>query len=706
MARAGFGRKEEAGNAAVARVEAQMIEEARQQGRGGDSDSGTGTRWSAGAIGVGAAAVGYLSTLAVELAASKTEHTEDERIEAAKEEVRRQEEAALQRAQQEAAEQAAARAKIAAAAKVRREARAAAEREAVEQQAAKKAAEEKAAAAAAAERAAAAKARAAEHKAAVERAEAEATAKAEAERAAASEIAAAAERAAAAQERERREAADARAKQQADWWACPTCHEPSRELCEACTVSVHIPSGTSLGFGLDELDDEQLPRTWPRRLHVYIDETVPGSFAATHGLHVGLALTAINGAPTLDMHLQAVIELLRASAHDTLVLSFVPLSEVEPGKTPPAVEAPAATGAPQAIWQAREISTSGSDAKERPPFDPAAIGAGTVHGLKAQSDAADGEAHAKPNQDRGLVCWPYAGVADAALLAVFDGHGPHGERIAHFCMGQLARTLAKEEAATTSGSADPGQALRRAVVAIDGKLATCKEIVAMDHTGGAVTLAPTVVHRAGTTCTAVLLRGRSCWVAWSGDSRCVLGSRVSDGSLVAMELSDDHRPDAPGERRRLEKAGGIITAAGPGGKPPSRVFTRGAAARGVAMARSLGDLDMRQVGVIAEPEIRHVDISIDQGAVVSHGIGGEGEGRQDELLIVASDGVWEFIESQEACELVAKIEHASEAADALVQEAVRRWVQHEHGLYQDDITAIVVKLPLLARGSAAAAYTA
>ena len=69
----------------------------------------------------------------------------------------------------------------------------------------------------------------------------------------------------------------------------------------------------------------------------------------------------------------------------------------------------------------------------------------------------------------------------------------------------------------------------------------------------------------------------------------------------------------------------------------------------------------------------------------------------DLFVIVASDGVWEFIESEEACQLVAKYKSATEACSALVHEAAARWKRFE-GSYRDDITAIVAFLPFLEAG--------
>ena len=50
--------------------------------------------------------------------------------------------------------------------------------------------------------------------------------------------------------------------------------------------------------------------------------------------------------------------------------------------------------------------------------------------------------------------------------------------------------------------------------------------------------------------------------AWAGDSRMVLGRQATneDGQtyLEAIELSQDHKPDNPGECQRIREAGGRV----------------------------------------------------------------------------------------------------------------------------------------------------
>lgn len=63
----------------------------------------------------------------------------------------------------------------------------------------------------------------------------------------------------------------------------------------------------------------------------------------------------------------------------------------------------------------------------------------------------------------------------------------------------------------------------------------------------------------------------------------------------------------------------------------------------------------------------------------------------DQLLVCASDGVWEYISSQEAIELASGAATAELAARRLVEAAEQRWRAVDGGSYVDDITAVVVR---------------
>lgn len=77
------------------------------------------------------------------------------------------------------------------------------------------------------------------------------------------------------------------------------------------------------------------------------------------------------------------------------------------------------------------------------------------------------------------------------------------------------------------------------------------------------------------------------------------------------------------------------------------------------------------MGVIARPEIE------------SHTID-----EADRFIIMGSDGVWEFITSQEAVDIVAEAATPQEACELLLAESDKRWRNEEEVV--DDITALVI----------------
>ena len=297
-------------------------------------------------------------------------------------------------------------------------------------------------------------------------------------------------------------------------------------------------------------------------------------------------------------------------------------------------------------------------------FDTANIGTCTRHGIAPLGRYG---VKAKINQDRGLVCWPFNGSTAQALFCVFDGHGRAGEKISELCMTSLPGLLDAEPTALT---ADPAAQLSKQVVQLDAML-------------DAPDLRQ-VARSSGTTATVVYLHGNSCWVACAGDSRAVLGSFAS-GASVSRDLSRDHKPDDPVEMERILRAGGEVSAAGPDGQPPPSRLWGASTSCGLAMARSIGDRSLRRYGCIPQPEVQEFSLQPAESAVADG----------DRFIIVASDGVWEFISSQQAVEIVASSDSdATKACERLVRAAQQRW-QEEEGTYRDDITAIVAMLPFL-----------
>jgi serine/threonine protein phosphatase PrpC len=129
---------------------------------------------------------------------------------------------------------------------------------------------------------------------------------------------------------------------------------------------------------------------------------------------------------------------------------------------------------------------------------------------------------------------------------------------------------------------------------------------------------------------------------------------------------------------------------------PKRVWLLSQDVPGLAMTRSFGDMIAASVGVLSQPEVWKRKIEPD-----------------DAFFVLASDGVWEFIENQPAVDIIVKASCAETddakrpmaAVTALTDESTRLWKNEEEVI--DDITAVIAYLrpPPGAKAAAAPAAT-
>ena len=132
--------------------------------------------------------------------------------------------------------------------------------------------------------------------------------------------------------------------------------------------------------------------------------------------------------------------------------------------------------------------------------------------------------------------------------------------------------------------------------------------------------------------------------------------------MIGIQLSRDHKADEADEEARILQNGGRV-------QPyrdmqgnqlgPLRVWHLNEDIPGLAMTRSFGDQAAAQVGVIAKPELLEMNLM---------------EG--DQFIILASDGVWEFITNEEAIQIIMphyKNNSAEKAAEAIIKESIKRW---------------------------------
>jgi len=297
----------------------------------------------------------------------------------------------------------------------------------------------------------------------------------------------------------------------------------------------------------------------------------------------------------------------------------------------------------------------------------------------------------KINQDRGHICIYSSEDSDPSLLfGTYDGHGEKGELLAEFTMNALYDKLHQHPSYHgLDEEKDIGRAFHEVFSEIDDEIRNHSHLSPLNS---------------GSTACVALLQGRKLWVANVGDSRAVLGRRRMSGSpyqggaagpksppkadsssqisnlsnLDAIDLSRDQNVHDRMERERILNSGGYITVP-QDPELPARIWLDEKCSQiGLAMSRSIGDHALKHVGVIAEPVVKDYDL-VDN----------------DEFFIIATDGVWEFVSSSEAVQIVGTcFEQGMSASDAckeLIRVAMGKWKDRE-GDYRDDITAIVVRL--------------
>jgi len=124
-----------------------------------------------------------------------------------------------------------------------------------------------------------------------------------------------------------------------------------------------------------------------------------------------------------------------------------------------------------------------------------------------------------------------------------------------------------------------------------------------------------------------------------GDSRAVLSRRRR-----ALDLTSDHKPNSPDEKRRVEELGGSVVWHGYTDKKGNPIEGSGVYRinGNLAVARAVGDRSERPF-VCADVDIRETEILPEE----------------DEFIVLASDGVWDVMESQDVVDFIHRMLKAS-----------------------------------------------
>ncbi|XP_019417448.1 PREDICTED: probable protein phosphatase 2C 27 [Lupinus angustifolius] len=215
-----------------------------------------------------------------------------------------------------------------------------------------------------------------------------------------------------------------------------------------------------------------------------------------------------------------------------------------------------------------------------------------------------------------------------SFYGVFDGHG--GKSAAQFVRDYLPTVIVED----ANFPLELEKAVTRSFLVTDAAFAKRSSLESS--------------LSSGTTALTAIIFGRSLLVANAGDCRAVL-SRCGR----AIEMSKDHRPTCSKERMRIESLGGFVDDGYLNGQ--------------LGVSRAIGDwhLDgMKETSerggpLSAEPELKLTTLT-----------------KEDEFLIIGSDGIWDVFSSQNAVDFARRRlqEHNNEklCCKEIVHEAKKR----------------------------------
>lgn len=266
-----------------------------------------------------------------------------------------------------------------------------------------------------------------------------------------------------------------------------------------------------------------------------------------------------------------------------------------------------------------------------------------------------------PNQDS----WCVVQLEEYTIYGVFDGHGQKGHEVSLFVKDNLPKLIIRDPRFKRGEDGDIKAVLADAFRKVQSLVATCDQMSKLD------------AKLSGTTATIVIHDHtmNKLFIAHVADSTSVLGFYTASKELEAIPLTRDHKPNLKEERQRIEKAGGRVVF---DGYANHRIYARNARYPGLNMSRCLGDLLGHQdCGVSCEPDVSEKEL-----------------GPDDHILLLCSDGVWEFTTPLEAVSLVNTYTSslAMTAAEKLAKDAWDRWIKEEGGAVVDDITVVLVYL--------------
>ena len=157
------------------------------------------------------------------------------------------------------------------------------------------------------------------------------------------------------------------------------------------------------------------------------------------------------------------------------------------------------------------------------------------------------------------------------------------------------------------------------------------------------------------------------------DAEGTLKTLVPEGSdVIGYSLCRDHNATLPDEAERIGRSGGVCFKWQ--GEGPLRIFVKNQFHPGICPSRTMGDRVATSIGVVAEPEVHRFKIE-----------------ESDKALIVATDGLWDVLDNDQAARIALAHNDAGLACKLLL-EVAEKGKNDDGDINEDNVTVQVIFL--------------
>ena len=285
----------------------------------------------------------------------------------------------------------------------------------------------------------------------------------------------------------------------------------------------------------------------------------------------------------------------------------------------------------------------------------------------------DKNGNIKTNQDAFRVCENINNIKNFNFYILCDGHGKNGHFVSKFIVQNIISKIITDQSLINLKNTEE---IYQAIIKNDYQL--IKNIFSQIDIH--LSLQNDFdTYKSGCTCVLIIQVGSKIICANIGDSRAILVYSYSKNlfNTKIFPLSIDSKPDLPSELIRIKKCGGEVHR-NINNKGhylgPMRIFAKGKDYPGLAMSRSFGDFQCKEIGVICEPSF--IEYCLDENC---------------KYLVLGSDGVWDFLENENVAKIGNKyyLKNNPEGFCNEILENASYWWEKEDNVV-DDITALIV----------------